>query len=440
MTSLTRFPDLYRYLRSEANPTRLIAGFVTTNLICLSSLAAMSQVKDPWGSLFRTVMGLQLILLLTYGVLRTTTSILQERSNRTWDFQRLTPLTSFEITFGKLLGAPIFAYFLFLVMMPWAVLATSYSTRTPWLALWQAYRLPLSLVFLCLNLGLLFSAHSLGNRQGRSAISFVTVAALWTGLPILISVIFGGIHGSNHWLAKETLSFYGLSVSVQRFATLSSLIFGGWAFAGARWRIGEDLLEGRRFWRFPAFLLFLAWYLFGIEGGAGLFKQPQPRPIITLGYVTFFVYVAAFLWGERTDYWRRWLRLTSSRMNNTPVWVAGYATLLAVAGLLLLIGPRSRVLVLLPVFCGRDLLFLQWCRFTRSQRAEMMAFIYLVLAYVLPPMLLAPFKLSALVCLYSPIPVGGAGGISLLQNLLPGLLEAGVMAGITFRRLRQTVT
>ena len=64
----------------------------------------------------------------------------------------------------------------------------------------------------------------------------------------------------------------------------------------------------------------------------------------------------------------------------------------------------------------------------------MMAFIYLVLAYALPPMLLAPFKISTLAYLYAPLPVEKC---PLFLNLLPGLLEMGVMALITFRRLHQ---
>jgi len=463
MTLAERFPDLYRYLRSEAGPIRLIAGFFTANFICLCIFVALGEMKERWSILFHSVLWLQMLPILIFGTLRATGSIFQERAERTWDFQRLTPLTSFEITFGKLFGAPIFAYFLFFSMLPWTFLAAFASPEIPWGMVYEKYRLPVAIAFFCLNLGLLVSAHSMEGKQGR----FVNASGAFIGLMAALQWASGGVllQLMQKFSPNQTVSFWGIRFTPEGFTLFTLFSFGIWAFFGAKWRIGEDLLERRPFWRFPAFLIFYAWYSLGIEAGvnptgnlaAAMANQPPPTPptpeaanllahaqiVLMLSYLAGFVYVAAFLWPERADYWRRWLRSRglSSGLDQAPIWVLGYAAVLLTAAVLAALsrlgiyGVWNRFLVLLPIFLGRDLFFLQWCRFTRSRRADGMALVYLTLAYALPPLLLFPFHPEDKIYLFAPYPQPGTG---FLLNIFPGLIQFVSVAAVALFRLSRS--
>src|SRR5205085_8205269 len=49
-------------------------------------------------------------------------SVVSEREKKTYDFQRATALTTAEIMVGKLTGAPVMPYFLFLCTIPIALI------------------------------------------------------------------------------------------------------------------------------------------------------------------------------------------------------------------------------------------------------------------------------------------------------------------------------
>lgn len=425
-----RFPDLYRYLRSEAHPVRLATGIATAHLICLAILLWHHEEQDPWPKVFQAVRWLQFLPLFLYGTTRAAASVFSERAERTWDSQRLTPLGSLEISMGKLLGAPIFAYLLFLSMLPWTAAAVLFSTQVSLHLLWASYRLPLAAAFFLLNTALLTSAHSGEGTQGRLIYATGALLGLWGVLQ------FMGV-GMERLLrsgAEQTLFFYGRALNREFFLILSLLLFGVWSFFGAKWRVGEDLLEKRRFWRFPFFLAFLAWYLMGIELGVAVHSL---KSVAVLSQLALFVYAGALLRPERLDYWRRWLfmRRGRERLDRTPVWVTGYAATAVVAGLMLFRHAREgelflRVIPLAMIFLGRDLCFIQWCRFTRSRKAEGMALIYLTLAYLLPPLLLAPFGLTQYPSLYLPVPDPRTG---LPANLLPGALQLALAAAFMLR-------
>ncbi len=447
MNLFSRFPDLYRYTRSEATKARLLAGFLTSNFICFSVFVFMKDLPNRWTAFYHTALWLQISPLLVYGTLRTTGAISQERLERTWDFQRLTPLSSFDITLGKLLGAPVFGYFLFAAMLPWTFLVILASGSIGWADFWATYRLPFAVAFFALNFGLLISAQSFEGRQSKFASSMGAFLGLWA-VGQLVSMqavhIMKKLHPENSSI-QQMVSFYSLPMSPESFMILSLVVYGIWAFFGAQWRIGEDLLEKRRFWRFPAFLAFLTWYILGSSIPMGFPIPTISKEITTLtalAYACFFVYAGGFLWVERADYWRRWLRGRKDDpdwLDRTPVWVTGYLSLAVIAACLSLLallkiqGGWSRLLVLLPLFTGRDLLFLQWCRFTRSRRADTMAVIYICLAYALPPMLLTPLKLTAHLYLYAPIPQDQVG---FFQNIISGFLQMLLLGLLTFRKLR----
>jgi hypothetical protein len=71
--------------------------------------------------LFKVALFAQLFTLCLGGGYACLRSISQEREQNTFDFQRVTQLTSVELSLGKLFGAPVLAYFAALCMLPAAL-------------------------------------------------------------------------------------------------------------------------------------------------------------------------------------------------------------------------------------------------------------------------------------------------------------------------------
>ncbi len=412
------FPDIIRYRRTEASKNRLIAAFFTVQIIGFCIYMAASASSDRGKTMHTALLSLQTMVLLFYGTVRTSTSISAEKNDRTWDFQRLTPLTSWEIAIGKLIGAPIFAYFIFAVSLGWSLFALANSPGLIILDVVRQYAVLLSNSFLFLNLGLLMSAYSEGTKSNTIGTGGAVVALY--GFSSIIPLVFY----KNR--AENSFSFFNIPFPTQDFMILSAVAFGMWAFFGAKWRIGADLLESKKFWRLPAFLLFLTWYNIGIQYGAGSYER-------ALMFSSVFALVCSCMKSEGLDYWRRWRTLPGDELlNQVPLWIAALGTVglvaVACAGAALLGEKMNEKLLqmslMVPLFLGRDLFFLQWCRLTKSRRPEMMAITYIGLAYVLPGIVLSSMKSAEMLYLFLPVPITNA---NLFSMALPAGLQALVM-------------
>ncbi len=88
------------------------------------------------GVVFALVLYLQVGILLIGGGIFCLQSVHREKELNTFDYQRVTRLTSFELAIGKLFGAPILLYFV--VLVPYARVARRpRSRRTCQASLWR---------------------------------------------------------------------------------------------------------------------------------------------------------------------------------------------------------------------------------------------------------------------------------------------------------------
>jgi len=109
--------------------------------------------------------------------------------------------------------------------------------------------------------------------------------------------------------------------------------------------------------------------------------------------------------------------------------------MLVISGVLFLSYGFGRIYLILPLFLLRDLMFLQWCRFSASRRPEMMALAYLAMAYALPMIILVPAKLTAVLPAllpYADIGISAAANLAgpLAQVLAIGYLLRGKIKGV----------
>ncbi|HCC48423.1 MAG TPA: hypothetical protein DEQ38_09965 [Elusimicrobia bacterium] len=435
MSALTDlFPEIYRYKAQDAGKVRLVSGAAAALAVCAAAGYSVAKTTASWPDYLTAVTGMQFNMLVFYGALCTAKSVTQEKAERTWDFQRLTPLSSFEIAAGKFLGAPVFAWFLFACMLPAALLTLPMSGETPGL-FFSRYALGLSCALLAMAGGLLVSAYDDSGGSGMGHLAGPLVGLVGVGV-LNAAFRYADSLGRPY---EQLITFYGTRLGAAEgliFLSGSFLAFAAWAFLGARYRIGRDLLERRRAWRLPAFLVFLAWYAAGWEH-AGNSGEP---PFAALLLPALGAYIAAFLSGERREYWRRWLRGgdPARRLDDTPEWIKGAAAVFFIGALLWLAyvvalppGGKQywRMYYILPLFLLRDLMFLQWCRFSGSRRPEMMALAYLALAYFLPLVVLAPTGMNDWLIFFVPYAREASG---LAANAAGPLIQA-VLMGVLLR-------
>ena len=237
-----RFPDIYRSLLTECAQSRLLLGVGTSLVLGGSFWCAADWDRDPGKMLFLYAFWAQVATFIVYGSIRTSASIADEREAKTWDLQRLTPLSSGEIVMGKLLGAPAYAAFLAALLTPWA-LAGALRSQGIGAGVAFIYLQFAATAFLALSLSLLSSAYSDLSRGGSAttAGALIGIGSLYTLAPALIKA-------PN----DAGIVYYGLHFAPEAWTPLATLGFGAWALAAAKWRVGRDLLEPSRFWRFPA--------------------------------------------------------------------------------------------------------------------------------------------------------------------------------------------
>ncbi len=436
------FPEIYRYRAQETGRVKLISGLAAALAVCAAAGYAVAHTTGSWKDYLSAITFMQFNMLVFYGAICAAKSVTQERAERTWDFQRLTPLSSFELAAGKFFGAPVFPWFLFACMLPGALLAIFLAPgEVSWLFA-SRFLVGLSCALLAMAAGLLSSAYddTGGSGLGHLAGPLVGLAGI------------GALNYSYRLLETwgrvnfQPFTFYGYGMGEAAgvvFLTFSFLAFAAWAFMGARYRIGRDLLERRKLWRLPAFLAFLAWYVAGFclpqnSSTGGDFLAALLLPVLA-------VYLASFLSGERREYWRRWLAKenAASRPDRAPAWLKGAVSILIIAVVIILGSSggafgaaknTGKYYLIFPLFMLRDLFFLQWCRFSASRRPEIMALSYLALAYALPGIMLNSAKVPELLPLFVPYAPAGLG---LFANLAGPLAQVVVIGWLLYKKVRK---
>jgi hypothetical protein len=124
-------PELIRNARIHLRPGRMIAAAVICAVVSVTTWTSISHTDfvitidglAGAGAVFALILNLQIGILLIGGGIFCLQSVHREKELNTFDYQRVTRLTSLELTLGKLFGAPIAAYFVALCLMPVALVA-----------------------------------------------------------------------------------------------------------------------------------------------------------------------------------------------------------------------------------------------------------------------------------------------------------------------------
>jgi hypothetical protein len=186
VSAFTLNPEFLRNARIQMRPGRVAAAAIICAAVSVTVwYSFMAQAVPPTRvnnalALLRFVLELQVWVLLIGGGIYELLAVHREKELNTFDYQRVTRLSSFELAIGKLFGAPVLTYFITLCLVPIA-LAAAVPAGASLKLLLEAY----IIIFVgCLAFHLLALLISMALGRGVSAIAIV---------PYLIFVAFTSI-------------------------------------------------------------------------------------------------------------------------------------------------------------------------------------------------------------------------------------------------------
>jgi hypothetical protein len=395
-------PEFQRNLWLEAAPRRIAWAAVALGVIYgLTALSAHGSPELLTAGLATAGVVVAAACGLIWGARAAGGSVLNEIGDRTWDFQRLSALDPWAMTWGKLFGAASLAWLCTLTGLLIVGGALALQGRP------DAVTTPLFMAALALLLQAICMAAALigvrkARAEGRTARSAGVAGGLLIGIVLLFGVATseGFQHGaglsdlSQLFSSSGQVAWWGLTVPASSFRLFTAAAFAAWAMAGA-WRLMRLELQMQNtplVW--PAFLVFLA----AFTGGLVYPQAGLPAAQLTGALVcALCAYAAAF--SEPADRvrlrlfaaavvrraWARALRMTPAAV--APVILAVLLVIkafftAAVTGQTA-IQPQLWQAAGLMAFMVRDLGVITFHRFgPRPQRGDFGAVLTLALLYL----------------------------------------------------------
>lgn len=439
MTALWSNPEFLRNVRAQLRPAKVVAtGCICAALSIVIGYASSQQndrqlASGPggWGiQVLQIAFWLQALMLAAGGGIACINSIHREKEQNTFDYQRVTRMTPLELAMGKLFGAPVFTYFVFLCLMPLALFGAVMG-KPPALTVLAAYATLLVATVAVHTLALLISLLTI--RGSHTAAILVLLVILGTGFvnpsmntvgsPSFRAHPFGPFYaaqviqreGSEPW---DVDSFFGQKVSHVPLLLVIDLMFMGWFLLALVRNIKRDpnyyeIYSPPQSLGFAVFLnvLFVAFYQwqhmtftrfnFPLQSVTPLESQAF---LLMLNVAVFFCLgLAAIRNRERV---RRILRTRESGGANwldltwpAPFMVAGtvLASLVILAGVAWGHSGNPELDMNFAVFRAlffvawitRDLQFLQWMSLRRSKHPLVMGALFLIIFYTCAMILMA---------------------------------------------------
>jgi len=434
-------PELQRNLWLELGPQRLLAMPVVLGLVFALTYLVADNVAAGWASVAvvaAVVYGLATVL---WGTHMAGDAVLTEVAARTWDWQRMSSIDPWTMTWGKLFGSTVYAWYAALICLPVFVVALAGRDEVD--SAWWVGML-LSGALLAHALGLIWSLLLVHDRHGRDQVTQRRSSTYLLLLLILLGVV--------PWLSdplQHVTRWYDTVETDRAFALTSLAVFAAWAVVGAYRLMRVELQFRNAPWVWLGFTVFLMIYLAGfIDPGGRLYASylvgmllvavvafTTPRDLLQLRRLGQALKANA--WMRAGQQFPPWL------LSLLLVAALGLGVLLLPAGascssLLCPDGFGSRLLaVLLMLFLLRDLGILWLVSLGgRSRRPELATVIYLIVLYTIVPGLLGTLGADDWTALF--LPRADLSTEWAVIAALPGPLLVAVMLWRQARRRRVT--
>lgn len=269
-------PELQRNLWLETSPRRL--GWAGLAVVLIYGAAILlAKLSDAPATLKALGLAGQFLFFggaYVWAVRNAGGAVMGEIGQRTWDFQRLSAISPWAMTWGKLVGATSLAWVVALSGLVVAAAVRPEENVGPTLISAIAVAVLMQAVALWASLVGVRKARAEGRLPSMRSVAggfFIALIGLW-----LLSTVGRAVNGASHlggldhlwaWGRGATMNWWDLAVPLDLFAMLATLMFAAWALTGA-WRLMRlEMLMRNSPWVWVGFLAFLALFVGGLVPG-----------------------------------------------------------------------------------------------------------------------------------------------------------------------------
>ncbi len=427
MLRFWRNPLLTLYVRSDLRMARAAMAAAISLIVCV--LIAMGcwsadkgHARDFFSDFYAWLLGSQFALLAIWSAATCGQSVARERELRTFDFLKITRLTPAEIMVGKLLGAPIVAYFIIACTLPISVVAGLAGGVRPVAVLGSmvlliAFNLCYSLAALLLSM--------LVEKNSSGAVILMELIATYFFMKVFGESPFKGfaaisvvpalfsLHGFQDWAGYISPTIFGKTVSWTILSLVLYVLLGAWLVLMIVRNLKRDIPQIQLLSRWQGVGLVAFWNLLFCAFLDTHSMQVYPVPFdmyhiyssaseiasYAVGWNALFLFlvgVAALEPPEKLKiWWRKWKAGEGPYFSSDGLplpWllaaaIIGYAMLAGEAlglGSVIPLGEwhlrfAAMAFAAFLVFTARDVLFLQWCLLTRMKHPVIKGILFIVL-------------------------------------------------------------
>lgn len=259
--SMQTNPEFRRQLWLQISATRLLLAPVVIAIVVALLLSTESTTSAIHGTAWVALS----LAVLFWGTSVVGTSIRDEITGRTWNQQRMSRLTPWQLTSGKLFGATSYVWYVALLCALVALFSGHAAS-----SVFGPHNSAIEYVFL-MALGLF--AHSValmaplafqsGGGEPRVSVPSIAVFAL-----VFVAYQAAPLGVSRSGDGRVDTEWFGLSTTPQLLAMWTALCLAAWGILGA-WRAMRQALQVRQLpWALPAFVAFMGVWAAGNAGGS----------------------------------------------------------------------------------------------------------------------------------------------------------------------------
>ncbi|MEN3974735.1 hypothetical protein [Emcibacter sp. SYSU 3D8] len=393
-------PELLRNVWHELTLRRLIAMPLVLGAL-LMLWGSNSFIADLAGGFFG-------IITILWGTRQAADAVAAEVTESTWDWQRLSTLTAWQLTWGKVIGATLFTWYGALICL--AVRFVALMKDHDIVPLMHGTLYLICAALMAQTVSFLLGLQSVRLRGHRTRVG--TLVSQGIGIMVGYTALryAGMVPGAEiGWFGSaggdRLLEWYGIAVAASAMATVGVVAFLGWTLLGAHRLMMRELAYRTRPWAWPAFVLFTCAFMAGfppsVAPPSGDFVSLEITERLAIAAVTAAgLTYAALFWDDKDPVmFRRLIRLYDAKRwrefaSYTPAWLVSLAITAVLAILLLAFGGGGKVggvtlwaaIIAGLLFMARDIaLNLFFWLSPNPVRANLVTLILLGLLYLVLP-------------------------------------------------------